>query len=665
MTDLDRRSFLKRGGMLAGAALASTTALSRIDAHAAWAKGGPPHKGADRGRGRGSNGKDQGGYGELSRRTAANEPAGPAYLAIPAGFSYVVLGKLGSPMADGTLTPRNLDGMGAFARPDGSVRLIRNHENRNVPGDPSLGVMVPLGDLSKKYDPLAYGGTTTLDVDIDAMRLVRDFVSSAGTTVNCAGGLMLGGAGWFTCEETVAGPATTFRGTTTRLSQKHGYNFAVPVTAQGATFPQPLRAMGRFAHEAVATDPRTGIVYETEDAGNESGFYRFLPANPTDLAAGGRLQMLGIVGIDRYDTTTGQTVGRELPVRWIDIPDPDPDLEGGARKARFDEQANIAWARALEVGIHVYGLVGLKTHCKIALVVRQEADGIVYGLVGLKTHCKIALVVRQEADGIRRYCHVGTGNYNEKTARLYEDLGLLSADRALGADLSDLFNLLTGYSRRTDYRRIVLAPTSLRDRIVECIRAEAEAGDRGRVVLKLNALADAAVIDALYEASQAGVSIDLIVRGICCLRPGVPGLSENIRVRSIVGRYLEHSRILQFGRTDDGGGTLFIGSADLMPRNLDRRIEAVVAVDQPALRKRLLEILELNLADNTQAWQLSADDSWSRVTGDAEPVDAQRRLYELAQARARRRRDDLAQAPADPGGGRLLAPVDASGRGSR
>ncbi len=237
-------------------------------------------------------------------------------------------------------------------------------------------------------------------------------------------------------------------------------------------------------------------------------------------------------------------------------------------KARFDEQANIAWARALEeVGVHV-----------------------VYGLVGLKTHCKIALVVRQEADGIRRYCHVGTGNYNSKTARLYEDLGLLSADRALGADLSDLFNLLTGYSRRTDYRRIVLAPTSLRDRIVECIRAEAEAGDRGRVVLKLNALADAAVIDALYEASQAGVSIDLIVRGICCLRPGVPGLSENIRVRSIVGRYLEHSRILQFGRTDDGGGTLFIGSADLMPRNLDRRIEAVVPVSHDLLAAVEMEL---------------------------------------------------------------------------
>ena len=331
MTDLDRRSFLKRGGAFAGAALASTTALSRLDAHAAWAKGGASHGGANRGRGRGPKGKGRSGYGDLSRRTALNEPGGPAYLALPEGFSYVVFGKLGSTMSDGTPTPRNLDGMGAFARPDGSVRLIRNHENRNAPGDPAMGVLVAPGDLSKKYDPLAYGGTTTLDVDVRSLRLLRDFVSSAGTTVNCAGGLMLGGAGWFTCEETVTGPRTPFPGAD-RFSQEHGYNFIVPVTAEGATFPQPLRAMGRFAHEAVATDPRTGIVYETEDAGDESGFYRFLPADPTDLSAGGRLQMLGIVGSDRYDTTTGQTVGRELPVRWIDIPDADPDLEGGARK---------------------------------------------------------------------------------------------------------------------------------------------------------------------------------------------------------------------------------------------------------------------------------------------------------------------------------------------
>lgn len=331
MTDLDRRSFLKRGGLFAGAALASTTALGRLDAHAAWAKGGRGPMGGAGGRGRGDGRTGLGGYGELSRRTAVNEAAGPEYLALPAGFSYVVFGKLGELMTDGTPTPRNLDGMGAFARPDGSVRLIRNHENRNAPGDPSLGVMVAPGDVSKKYDPLAFGGTTTLDVDVESMRLVRDFVSCAGTTVNCAGGLMLGDAGWLTCEETVTGPDSPFPGAA-RFSQEHGYNFIVPVAAEGATFPQPLRAMGRFAHEAVATDPRTGVVYETEDAGNESGFYRFLPSNPNDLTAGGRLQMLGIEGIDRYDTTRGQAVGRELPVRWIDIPDPDPNLEGGARK---------------------------------------------------------------------------------------------------------------------------------------------------------------------------------------------------------------------------------------------------------------------------------------------------------------------------------------------
>ena len=330
MTDLDRRAFLRRGGVLAGATLASTTALARLDAHAAWARGAPA---GARGQGHRGNrrGRRLGGYGDLSRMRAVNEPAGPEYLALPAGFSYVVFGKLDDLMTDGTPTPRNLDGMGAFARPDGSVRLIRNHENRNAPGDTAMGVLVPEGDVPSKYDPLAYGGTTTLDVDVASMRLLRDFVSSAGTTVNCAGGLALGGAGWITSEETVAGPDSVFPGAA-RFSQEHGYNFMVPVSAEGATFPRPLRAMGRFAHEAVATDPRTGIVYETEDAGSESGFYRFIPQDPADLAAGGRLQMLGVVGIDRYDTTRGQAVGRELPVRWIDIPDPDPDLEAGARK---------------------------------------------------------------------------------------------------------------------------------------------------------------------------------------------------------------------------------------------------------------------------------------------------------------------------------------------
>ena len=286
-------------------------------------------------------------------------------------------------------------------------------------------------------------------------------------------------------------------------------------------------------------------------------------------------------------------------------------------KARFDEQANIAWARALEeVGVHV-----------------------VYGLVGLKTHSKTALVVRQERDGIRRYCHVGTGNYNSKTARIYEDIGLLSADPDLGADLSDLFNLLTGYSRRADYRRIVMAPTNMREHIVDCIGREAEAPD-ARIVMKLNSLADAAVIDALYGASQAGAEIDLVVRGICCLRPGVPGLSETIRVRSIVGRYLEHSRIFSFPHVGEDG-TLLIGSADMMPRNLDRRIEVLMPVDEPDLRARLLEVLEVNLADNVLAWTLGPDGDWSKVDAHgADPVNTHRRLQQLAVQRARKRRDD-------------------------
>ncbi|HEX3621757.1 MAG TPA: RNA degradosome polyphosphate kinase, partial [Acidimicrobiales bacterium] len=239
-------------------------------------------------------------------------------------------------------------------------------------------------------------------------------------------------------------------------------------------------------------------------------------------------------------------------------------------KARFDEQANIGWARALEeAGVHV-----------------------VYGLLGLKTHAKTALVVRQEGDSIRHYCHVGTGNYNPKTARLYEDAGLLSADPELGADLAELFNFLTGYSRQTRYRRLLVAPTGLRQDVLALIAAEREAADGhgdGRIVLKMNSLVDTPVIDALYEASQAGVSIDLIVRGICCLRPGVPGLSDNIRVRSIVGRFLEHSRILAFGARDRR--RYFIGSADLMPRNLDRRVEAMTPVDDPDLQARLQEIL--------------------------------------------------------------------------
>jgi polyphosphate kinase len=282
-------------------------------------------------------------------------------------------------------------------------------------------------------------------------------------------------------------------------------------------------------------------------------------------------------------------------------------------KARGDEAANIGWARALEeAGVHV-----------------------VYGLVGLKTHSKTSLVVRQEGDGIRRYCHVGTGNYNSSTARAYEDIGLLTASPDIGADLTDLFNYLTGYSRRVEYRRLLVAPTVLRPRMLELIQREAARGEAGRIIWKLNNLVDPGIIDALYRASQAGVQIDLIVRAICCLRPGVGGLSEHIRVRSIVGRWLEHSRIYFFG--GDGGQYLF-GSADMMERNLDRRVEAIVPVGAAEMRDRLGEILDLALADDTRAWQLDADGAWHQVPG-LKGVNAQQALQDLALGRSRRRRE--------------------------
>jgi polyphosphate kinase len=286
-------------------------------------------------------------------------------------------------------------------------------------------------------------------------------------------------------------------------------------------------------------------------------------------------------------------------------------------KARFDEQANIAWAKQLEeAGVHV-----------------------VYGLVGLKTHSKTALVVREEADGIRRYCHVGTGNYNPKTARAYEDVGLLSADPQLGADLTELFNFLTGYSRQVVYRKLLVAPLTLRDRVLELIASEAAAPPgTGHLVMKMNSLSDPAVIDALYAASNAGVRIELIVRGICCLRPGVQGLSENITVRSIVGRFLEHSRIFRFAHGTSGGHEYYIGSADLMPRNLDRRIEVMIPVDDPELQTRLDEILELTLADDTQAWALGGDATWTRVPTVA-GICVQKALQEHALERSRRRRE--------------------------
>jgi polyphosphate kinase len=276
-------------------------------------------------------------------------------------------------------------------------------------------------------------------------------------------------------------------------------------------------------------------------------------------------------------------------------------------KARFDEEANITYARELEqAGVHV-----------------------VHGVVGLKTHAKISLVVRREAGGVRRYAHVGTGNYNPVTAKLYEDIGLLTADPEIGADLTDLFNLLTGYSRQRDYRTLLVAPHYLRPQMIELIRGQGRPG--GRIVLKMNALVDPDMIDALYEASEAGAEIDLIVRSICCLRPGVPGQSERIRVRSLVGRYLEHSRIFRFGEHDEV--THYIGSADLMQRNLDRRVEALVPVDDPALAARLDQILEVLMQDDTLAWTLGADGTWTKIRGER-GIDAQQRLQELAVERA-------------------------------
>jgi len=279
-------------------------------------------------------------------------------------------------------------------------------------------------------------------------------------------------------------------------------------------------------------------------------------------------------------------------------------------KARFDELANITFAKTLETaGVHV-----------------------VYGVVGLKTHAKTSLVVRREGNGIRRYAHIGTGNYNPATARLYEDLGLLTADPDLGADLTDLFNLLTGYSRQREYRKLLVAPVSMRPGLEALVRREMSFFDDGSIVLKMNSLVDASLIDALYEASQAGVGIDLLVRGICCMRPGVPGLSETVRVRSIVGRFLEHSRIYRFGSRARGYDYL-VGSADWMPRNLDRRVEALTPVDDPSLQERLGEILQVGLDDDELAWELDAEGAWHKVPS-GRGVDTHRALKELAVARS-------------------------------
>jgi polyphosphate kinase len=264
-------------------------------------------------------------------------------------------------------------------------------------------------------------------------------------------------------------------------------------------------------------------------------------------------------------------------------------------KARFDEHANIKWARALErAGCHV-----------------------VYGLIGLKTHCKTSLVVRQEGGHLRRYAHIGTGNYNPKTARMYEDFGLFTADEDVCADLTDLFNVLTGYSRQTGYRSLLVAPFGVRSGIIDRIEREIEhvdAGGEGRVQIKVNSIVDEETIDALYRASRAGVRVDLLVRGICALRPGVPGLSENIRVRSIVGRFLEHSRVLRFGNSGDE--EFWLGSADLMHRNLDRRVEAMVQVTDPDAEAQLRRVLDLGFAEDVACWELDGEGCWHRRAGE-------------------------------------------------
>lgn len=294
-------------------------------------------------------------------------------------------------------------------------------------------------------------------------------------------------------------------------------------------------------------------------------------------------------------------------------------------KARFDEDANIAWARKLErAGVHV-----------------------VYGIVGLKTHCKLIEVVRQEADGLRRYCHVGTGNYNPKTARLYTDLGLLTCDPVVGQDLTRLFNQLSGYAPKSSFHRLLAAPRTVRTGLIQRIRREEDAARAGKeawIKIKVNSIVDEKTIDALYRASQAGVKIDIVERGICALKPGVPGLSENIRVRSILGRFLEHSRIYAFCNADGpqigegpaSGPEVYIGSADLMHRNLDRRVEALVRVTAPEQIDELIRYVDLQMADSTMSWHMQPDGTYVLHTKDDEGrplVDSQEYLIRKHQRR--------------------------------
>ncbi|CAN5769982.1 RNA degradosome polyphosphate kinase [soil metagenome] len=276
-------------------------------------------------------------------------------------------------------------------------------------------------------------------------------------------------------------------------------------------------------------------------------------------------------------------------------------------QARFDEATNVNWAKQLErAGVHV-----------------------VYGMVGLKTHSKCVLIVRDDGDVLRRYCHIGTGNYNTKTARLYEDIGILTCDDEIGADVATLFNHLTGYTRNDRYHTLVVAPRELRKRLVDLIAGEARLGPEGRITLKANSIGDAEMIEALYAASAAGTPVDLVIRGISCLRAGVPGLSEHITVRSLLGRYLEHSRIYRFDHGSvDGGPLHLIGSADLMPRNLDRRVEVLVPIDHPKHRQWLDQVLEFLLADDIVRWELQPDDTWRRCGPAAFEPNAQERLHD-------------------------------------
>jgi polyphosphate kinase len=363
---------------------------------------------------------------------------------------------------------------------------------------------------------------------------------------------------------------------------------------------QSFDTVTRFVREA-STDPRVLAIKTT--------LYRVSPTSPIALAL-----------------TSAAQNGKEVAV-LVEL------------RARFDEEANIRWARALEeVGAHV-----------------------VYGLVGYKTHCKACLVVRQDVDGIRRYCHLSTGNYNIRTASIYTDLGLFTSRESIGEDLTELFNLLTGYTQPPAFNHLLVAPTDMRDGMVERIRREtdhARAGRPARLIAKMNSLVDPAVIEELYAASQAGVEIDLIVRGICCLRPGVPGLSDRIRAISIVDRYLEHARIFYF--QNDGQPEYWLSSGDWMPRNLDHRVEVAFPVLDPLLQAQVHEVLEVQLADTVKARRFLPDGTTERVRPDGRPIiRAQERLYELIAARdwAPARTDGVAS----PGGS--TASRERGGRG--